>query len=447
MTTQSAETVATGLTYLERVEAPAEVLQEGCRRLVREGRPILQRYTVVEIAEAVGSVCKKWLDPELPERQSVVEKVMVETGMSRQVVEQGLDVELSNYETECLLKALRSEFGDLAFLDGYQPNEATGGRSVARGPKLIAHWFSSTIPALPALGIVRGLLLKSPGIGRLSSRETAFTPTFLGSLAEFLPGVEKAVWLTTWSPDLPGCLEVLARECEAAIIYGGEETCARLRAKLGPFLDIVEHGHRVGITLIGRGAVTAADVAALARDCAFDVATFDQRACISPQVYLMETGGAVTPARFAQELAAALAATDEKYPGGASAVDEDVTAYLAVEETRYFGGEAFKAGSGWVLLEGDLSRAQPTQGRRTVRVIPVEDLETALVELPFRGYLQNVGLRVSGDRQESILNLLAAEGATRICAPGKMPYPSMMWHHDGYECLARLARWTDIEML
>ena len=299
MLPQVKEIATPELTNLSRAKDPVRALEEGCDRLVEEGRPILAGYTVDEIAQAVGAVCKKWQDPNLPERRSVVDAVIAETGMSRQVVEQGLDVELRNYEASCLLKALSSEFGDPRFLDGYQPNEATGGRSWARGPRLIAHWFSSTIPALPALGIVRGLLVKSPGIGRISSREQAFTPTFLASLSEELPGIEKAVWLTTWSPDLPGCLDVLARKCDAAIVYGGEETCVRMRSKLAPHLNYVEHGHRVGITLVGRDGVSASELPALAEACAYDVVTFDQRACISPQVFLVEEGGVVAAADFA----------------------------------------------------------------------------------------------------------------------------------------------------
>ena len=161
----------------------------------------------------------------------------------------------------------------------------------------------------------------------------------------------------------------------------------------------------------------------------------------------METGGQVPPAAFAQDLARALEEHDASYPGGAATLDEHVTAHLAVEETRFRGGVAFPAGSGCVLLESSLERAWPTQGRRTVRVVPVADLEQALAGLPFRGYLQNVAVRLSPERRERLLEVLAEEGASRICAPGKMPYPSMMWHHDGIECLATLARWTDIEML
>ena len=277
MTTEILEATAptaVELTDLNQLEDPSHALEEGCRRLVEEGRPILSRYSVTEIAEAVGTVCAEWRNPSHPERCRVVAKVIEDTGMSRQIVEQGLDVELENYATPCLLKALESEFGDPRYLDGFQANAATGGRSRAHGPRLIVHWFSSTIPALPALGMVRGLLLKSPGVGRISSRETAFAPAFLGALSRVLPGVERAVWLTTWAPDLPGCLDVIARTCDAAIVYGSEQTCATMRKRLAPHLRFVEHGHRVGITLIDRGAVAPDELPALSEACALDVATF-----------------------------------------------------------------------------------------------------------------------------------------------------------------------------
>lgn len=434
------------LTDLSKVSEPAKVLEEGCQRLITHGGPMLRKFTVEEIACRIEKVCKKWLNPDFHYRRAVIKQVIEETGMSKQVVEHGIDVELSNYTANSLLRTLTSEIGNPRFLNGFQPNEFINGSSRVYGPKLIAHWFSSTIPALPALSMIRGLLLKSPGVGRLSQREQAFAPAFLLSLNEVFPEIEQAIWLTTWSPQLPGCLEVLARWCDAAIIYGNIETCTTLRSKLAPHLHIVEHGHRVGLTLIGRYTVDSQSLTSLAEACAYDIITFDQRACIDPQVYLVETGGSISPIDFAQALANALKVMENRYPPSVTSIDEKVAIYLTKEEVLFRGGYALQAGSGWVLVERDINRAQPTTGHRVVRVISVDDLEAAIKNLPFRDYLQNVAVRVNDELRDNIVETLAELGASRICRPGKMPHPSMTWHHDGMACLARLARWSDIEM-
>ena len=87
-------------------------------------------------------------------------------------------------------------------------------------------------------------------------------------------------------------------------------------------------------------------------------------------------------------------------------------------------------------------------GHRVLRLIPVDSLPQAMDQLrPFGRYLQNVGLGcVSEADLASATASLAKLGASRVCAPGRMAEPSMMWRHDGRTCVAELVRWCDVEM-
>lgn len=432
-------------TELGDLQDAERVLDEGCLRLIEEGRN-LRRLRVHDVARGIEAAARRWLEPSEPRRREVVARVVHATGMAREVVEHGLDVELGNYTAKALMAALVSEIRDPTFLDGFRPRDVPGAQSRARGPALIAYWFSATIPALPALSIARGLLLKSPAVARLSSREQAFAPAFVATLGEHLDGVERAVWLTTWPPERDDCLETLARRCDAAIVYGGPETCERLRSVLAPHLQFVEHGHKVGLGLISRSGLAADPVADLAANCAWDIATFDQRGCISPQIYLVEKDGPVSPIEFAEALAGAMRWVERSLPASTIGIDELVATSLELQEVRYRGGRPIRAGSGWVLVEPRVADAVPTVGRRVVRVVPVDDLATALEELPSRRHLQNVSLRAQPEERGRILEILTELGASRICRPGRMAFPTVMWHHDGLECLGRLVRWTDLEM-
>jgi hypothetical protein len=81
-------------------------------------------------------------------------------------------------------------------------------------------------------------------------------------------------------------------------------------------------------------------------------------------------------------------------------------------------------------------------------VIPIESLAQALDQLrPFGRYLQNVGVGCTGEAELSAAAAsLAKLGASRVCEPGRMAEPSMMWRHDGRTCVAELVRWCDVEM-
>ena len=41
---------------------------------------------------------------------------------------------------------------------------------------------------------------------------------------------------------------------------------------------------------------------------------------------------------------------------------------------------------------------------------------------------------------------LAALGASRVCAPGRLQAPPLAWHHEGEGVLRPLARFSDVEL-
>src|SRR5262249_23101210 len=98
-----------------------------------------------------------------------------------------------------------------------------------------------------------------------------------------------------------------------------------------------------------------------------------------------------------------------------------------------------------VTLEKELISPEAL-GYRYLPLIPVGDLADVVERLqPWRHYLQNIGLGCSKEELLPAARILARMGASRICEPGKMGEPSMVWRHDGHMCVANLVRWCDVE--
>ena len=100
-----------------------------------------------------------------------------------------------------------------------------------------------------------------------------------------------------------------------------------------------------------------------------------------------------------------------------------------------------------MIYEADPSFA-PSPLYRTVRVKPLADLGRLAVLLkPWQPYLEAVGTVVPADdrRRQSLLEVLAGSGLSRICPVGTMQTPSLGWRHGGRPRLAELVTWTAVE--
>ena len=101
----------------------------------------------------------------------------------------------------------------------------------------------------------------------------------------------------------------------------------------------------------------------------------------------------------------------------------------------------------WTVVYEPLKEFASSPLHRFIRIVPLPDLKDIVKYLsPIKGYMQNAGLEVGEERRAEFFSLFARLGVSRICPAGKMPTPSMMWHHDGLPCIGEMVRWTDAEM-
>ena len=420
---------------------------------LKKSKAYLEQKSVAEIAAILDRASERWLDDGFPKKVSAVDAISLFTGFAPEMVRESIKVEHLSSRKEDLLRAIRSELGDPAFLDGFQYSKDRCCYSKATGPELTAAIFSSNIPGLPHLSIMRSFLVKSPIIGKASREEPIFPPLYAETLQEIDPGIGNCMAILSWRGGDEAIEDILFQHSGVVIVYGSEETCNSVSRRVPPATRVIPHSHRVGFGAVGNEMLTRENSSSLASRIAYDVSTFDQFACISPQVYFLEEGGEVSPKEFMPELARAMQSLEKSMPPARLNIeDAAVLRHMQASfELRELAGEdvCIKADEnlGWTIVYEPIHELISSPLHRFIRIVPLKDLKDITTYLePLKGYMQNAGLEVAEERRPELFNLLASFGVSRICPAGKMPTPSMMWHHDGLPCIGEMVRWTDAEM-
>jgi hypothetical protein len=157
---------------------------------------------------------------------------------------------------------------------------------------------------------------------------------------------------------------------DAVHVYGRDETIDAVRSRAPGGSTVVGHGAGMGVAWI-TGAGALEDSAAR---LAHDVATFDQRGCLSPRIALVE-GDAVRAHEFASALHQCLAVLDARVPRGTLDAEERAEA-VRWRDAIAFAGRVWTGEGHVVGLADGASLALPPPGRH-VQVVAVADVTSA----------------------------------------------------------------------
>jgi hypothetical protein len=423
--------------------------------LRRRRGEVLARRSVRDIVDVLDRAARKWLDPAYPPRREAITEIAFITGFSPPMVAHAIEEEQVSSLGPHLLEALRNELGDPEFLDGFRPNRRSGGLSRAYGPGLVGAIFSSNIPALPHLEIMRSFLVKSACLGRVSAGEPIFLRRYAETLHDLDPELASCLAIVYWERGDDAVERIFLGAIDHIVAYGGDAQIHRLMAARPPALEGTWHGHRLGFTYVTREALaTGQDLRKLARSICYDFTIFDGFACLCPQVVFVEDSGDASPRALASLCAEEMDRWARKLPPRRLDLAEasrkrTFTELCLISDTT----EVIAApsdGSYLVTLEA-MQRFEPSSGERHLRIAPVcgrADLVRLVGSLP-RRYLQCAAIATGGAAalHRELRELLASWGVTRIVPPGIMGRPSMMWHHDGVACLGRMVTWCDHELV
>jgi hypothetical protein len=427
-----------------------ELLDELTARMRERGVQALRKLPIRHLLEVLDRASRLWLDPEYPKRALAIEAIHRWTGFSREMVIHSIDLEMRSSRKLDLWRTLWTELGNPKVLDdrSWCPSGEAAVR--AYGPGLVGAVFSSNIPALPHLTYMRGLAVKSPVVGKVASNEPIFAALYVDTLLEICEELEPAI-AAVWFPGGTEALEAaLLGRADFVIAYGSDSALKGLARAIPPESRRLLHGHRMGIGVLDRGAL---DDASLPRQLAYDFSVFDGQACLAPVVYFVEASD-----EAAIQLARAIGRELDEHaewlrprttrPEDRAARQHTVQRW---EIEELFGASAPRVvrserpGLPWAGLITRGAYTPQALGDRLFHLHCVDSIDQVVQHVrPFERYLQNAALAVAAPAHERLSAELAGLGVSRVNRPGRMATPSMMWHHDGRQCIAELVRWSDI---
>jgi hypothetical protein len=432
---------------------------------LRSSRDLLAEVPVGRILMAVDRVARRLLDPGDDIRRRALESVGMHAGYTAPMAEAVLDGMARDWTRPPLEALLHAEFRDPAVLDRMMPNRS-GGEVRALGLPLTFHLGAGTVPGVAVTSMIRALLVKSAVLLKPGRGDVPLSVLFARGFQEVDPELGCSVAVAYWPRALGDETQAAIAMADLVVVYGGNETVEWVRSRAPAGVNLVEYAHRIGVGLVGTAALgggqgtqsgsTSLGEGGTSREvvmaAARSVALFDQRGCVSPQVFFVEEGGRVGPEEWAELLAEALDGFEEELPSGPLGPEDGASLQQlrgAAEVNESMGrGRVFHGGAyaPWTVLFEPGGHMQPSCLHRTVRVIPVQNLTDVLPELgAWATHLQTVGVAGLGPHREEVLAGLIGLGVTRVTGMEGVPWPPPWWHHDGTGPLQALVRWTDVE--
>jgi hypothetical protein len=433
------------------VPAPAADQVRHIARGVREAahRHLRQR-PVDAVIRTLDQAVARLLDPADPWRKQADDLLPIVSGYDAEMVRLALTGYLHSFRAPQLQRFVAEDFPNPKVLDGFQP-AVKGGAVRAFGPSLLAHSWAGNVPGLPLWSLACGLLVKAGNVGKLPSAEPVFASLFAQLLAQIDPELAACLAVVWWKGGDRGPSGALFAEADTVLAYGGNAALQEVREQVPVSSRFLGYGHKVGVALVGRAALDPQRGPVAARLTAHDVARYEQQGCYSPHVVYVERGGALSPAAFAQYLAADLQALAHRHPRRALALEE-AAAVAAWRQAAEWGGHApalilGDEQSSWsVVVHEQPQPLAPSAGQRCVTVCAVDALDdVAPLLAPHAAFLQTVGLATTPAELYRLADMLGAAGVTRIAPLGAMTQPEPGWHHDGRFNLADLVRMVEIE--
>jgi Acyl-CoA reductase (LuxC) len=341
------------------------------------------------------------------------------TGFSPQMIRAALPTMLAPMRAPALADLLAAEVGE------------------RRGPGLIAHILPGNLPGLAAIPTALSLAIGSSALLKAGGGDRVFPALFAASIAERDAELGACVAACYWPGGDRTHEDIVLAAADLVVASGDDATISALVARSRA--RFIGHGHRVSFAVVA--AEVAADPAAAehaAAQLAIDVALWDQRGCLSPQLCFVE-GNLHTARRFGELVAAALAPLAQRLPAARPTAEE----CLAVRRFRDEAEWSSLAGGGGALLalEGEANgtvvvepvpQFRPTPLCRSLRVMPVVYIDAlAALLAPVRPVLEAAGVAAHPSRWATMATALTVSGVHRVCELGSMQHPPLAWRQGG----------------
>ncbi|MCE9533473.1 MAG: aldehyde dehydrogenase family protein, partial [Planctomycetes bacterium] len=294
---------------MSSVESNFEVLRprtaadlRDCFARLRVASRELAKQPFDQFLELLDELGRRWR-PGTAYHQQAVE--MMSGMLSRRAVEAALAGLVLGLSPAALAMGLRHELGRTDLLETWQADER--GIGLVRGYPLgvVAQILAGNVFLGGVIALSQSLLTHNAVVLKLSREDSGFTSLFAKALHEVDRNqrVTPALAVCAWDSREEEFNEVVRGEADGIVVWGGAAAVAaypaeRCRGR------VIHYGPRLGIGMVLAGVDLEQALPALA----WDVALWEQQACSSPRLVLVEDPdqSLSLPRRVARELSAAL---------------------------------------------------------------------------------------------------------------------------------------------
>jgi hypothetical protein len=447
----------------EATLSPAMVT-EACRTLKRNRARYLAQRSTHSLVGVLCDVAEAWLKPDNAFRRLALESGPEKTGFFRATLQKGLDNFFHQFTPENFHALLVQELGDAVDVTGdgcRVTGETVSSRHSSlvtrhfwRGPELLVHITAGNLPNPALMSIVIGLLTRSAQFVKCAHTAAFLPRLFAHSIYDADAKLGACLEIAEWRGGNADLETALFAESDCVTATGSDETLAAIRARLPVKTRFLGYGHRVSFGFVAHEVLSGFHTRQIVSRTTDDVVAWNQLGCLSPHVVYVQTGGEVSPEKFAELLADELERREQTEPRGELPAEHaatiasrrgiyEVRAAHSPETTQHW---CSRNSTAWTVVYEADARFQLSCLNRFIYVKPVRDLAEALQYAEtVRGQVSTVGLGVPEHKLEELATQLARWGATRVCPLGRMQNPPLTWRHDGRPALGDLVTWTDFE--
>jgi hypothetical protein len=396
-------------------------------------RALAPLYTTEDIGRIVHTLCQtsiRLLGADRTLSADLRHELQASTGLSPEMIEWGLDTTLSTIRPDVL--------GGLA-------RDITGTRGLVPVPaKLVVVVLAGNIFSAAVRAMFLPLLTGAPVLVKGASQDSVLPRFMLHAMRAIDPEIAKRCELVGFSREAPDAARALLAQADVVSLYGDDDTLETLAAQTKRNATIIRHGYGISASYVSRDAL---DNAASAKDAAervaLDIAAYDQRGCLSPQVVYVQHGSSTGTRGFAKLLfEEALPQVEQLLPPGVMTVADQAMA-LQWRGAAQVRGEFFDARTFAVSYEAR-SAPRPSPGGRLISVYECDSPDDfARAVSPMGSALKCVGVAGAREHRIHLAQCLRLTAAPRICRAGEMQTPPFQAYADGQPPLAGLLSYIE----
>ena len=190
------------------------------------------------------------------------------------------------------------------------------GMAMAIGPEFLVHITAGNLPNPALMSIALGLLTRSAQFVKCASGSAFLPRLFAHSIYDADPKLGACLEIAEWRGGNADLETALFAEADCVTATGSDETLAAIRARLPVKTRFLGYGHRVSFGFVAHEVLSGFYARQIVSRAADDVVAWNQLGCLSPHVIYVQTGGEVSPEKFAELLADELDRREQTEPRG-----------------------------------------------------------------------------------------------------------------------------------